>query len=450
MQPAVAVRREDRAMNEFTANNLILISTFPHLFPLGNGPARVGSMATADSRHLLLQYNPAFGSCAQLIFLLFNQLQRHGALSSLAAAVRNNDAAFAEFKELAANDSTLASIEAALASPAAPASKALIIKLDRILRIFNRMVPFSAAARKAKLGDFTANVRHFGHALFFNTVSPDPVGNLGLLRGTHDTFDNHSFPATEDGYVANVLAGKPVCYAVFPPGASVAEGQRIAAESPTTYGALLARACTHAAAAAEGFRQDISALFRHVYGLPLVSETRRTLPREDQAVGALGATSAFVSATECNGRGWLHNHHLVWTGIPSWMLQAACLMPELRAPLAEFVEACVSAELTPTTHVQSLLRRAFGFEPFRGPWTPAPPPPGPDATPAEAAVYELYVQLAAERTQLHLAHSSRCHKGNAGVCWCAMSSPRGLRCETAAVELNPLRAGFALEARRKP
>jgi len=96
----VTIDRSSVAFNEFQENNDLLIATFPHLFPIGVGPPRNGSLSIVHHRHLLLQYHTRFAKCPQLVFLLFNQLQRHAGSRALSAAVRNNSEAFKVFQEL--------------------------------------------------------------------------------------------------------------------------------------------------------------------------------------------------------------------------------------------------------------------------------------------------------------------------------------------------------------
>jgi hypothetical protein len=130
----VTIPRGDRPMNEFTENARIITSSFICAFPLGEGVVRAGSLSTTDARHLLLQWNPAISRNVNLLFLLFNQRQRHGALQHVAAAVRNNNTAFKEFQELISNPDIGAQLDAAIASPDDAPSRALIQKLKRIMQ----------------------------------------------------------------------------------------------------------------------------------------------------------------------------------------------------------------------------------------------------------------------------------------------------------------------------
>ena len=166
----VTIPREARAMNEFTENARLIMSSHICAFPLGEGVVRTGTLSAADARHLLLQWNPAISRNINLIYLLFNEAQRHGALQRVAAAVRNNNSAFNEFTGLMNDPEIGGQLDAAIADPAKAESTVLGRKLKRIMKVFNGMIPFSAAARKAQMGDFQAGMRFYGDPNFFNTL----------------------------------------------------------------------------------------------------------------------------------------------------------------------------------------------------------------------------------------------------------------------------------------
>lgn len=166
----VTIPRDAKAMNEFTDNARLIMSSYVAAFPLGEGVVRNGSLSVADARHLLLQWNPAISRNINLVYLLFNEAQRHGALQRVAAAVRNNNSAFNEFSTLINDPDIGDQLNAAIVDPSEADSTVLGRKLKRIMKVFNGMVPFTAAARKAQMGDFQAGIRFHGDPNFFNTL----------------------------------------------------------------------------------------------------------------------------------------------------------------------------------------------------------------------------------------------------------------------------------------
>jgi hypothetical protein len=82
------VPRSTNPINEFTSNDENFYGTFPTLFPLGCGLRKPGSIPTADAKHMLNQHSAIFGDSATLIFIMFNQTQRHVVVKALAGRVK--------------------------------------------------------------------------------------------------------------------------------------------------------------------------------------------------------------------------------------------------------------------------------------------------------------------------------------------------------------------------
>jgi hypothetical protein len=298
----VTIPRGDRPMNEFTENARIITSSFVCAFPLGEGVVRSGSLSTTDARHLLLQWNPAISRCINLVFLLFNQRQRHGALQQVAAAVRNNNSAFREFQELVSNPDIGDHLDAAIASPNDAPSRALIQKLKRIMKIFNGMVPFTAAERKSKLGEFQAAMRMFGDPVFFNTLAPDSLAHVPAMRASFDMSSNTGFPAEDGGFldlISSDVIGLPrnAATAAF----AEAHGLSAVAVRPDS---LLQRLLHDPIAMALAFEEDVLFQQRYLNGHPFATDkNRKTLTRAKlrELAGVFGVCSAAAGVVECNG-----------------------------------------------------------------------------------------------------------------------------------------------------
>jgi hypothetical protein len=115
----ILIPRKGKAVNEFKENSSAIPGNFPGDFPLGDPFPQEGTVPTASCRRLLLSYNPAYGSSAQLVFLLFSQLMRHKVTSVLAGMVKNNPTAFRLFRDLSADPAISAHLESAMADPTA-------------------------------------------------------------------------------------------------------------------------------------------------------------------------------------------------------------------------------------------------------------------------------------------------------------------------------------------
>ena len=365
---------------------------------------------------ILLQFNPEIGACAILVFLLFNQLQRHVGSSKLAAAVKNNSAAFAEFLELSRDPATAPALRDALQNASTPEAIALVNKLERIVSVTAAFVPFSGAARKAQLGNIVAMNRFVGLPTIFPTISPDPIGDVAALRATFPTRNNTSFPAIDGGFLVSVQEGVdfPVDYPV----------------AQLTPEALLKRATANAVRSAEGYNEDNHALFLYLLGMPQTNRSRRSVPRHTQKAGIFGDTTAAFAVTECNGKGWNHLHMLLFCMIASWMMQAAAGIEALHKPIARVIDQCIKAELPETLHLQNLLAGLHGFPKYRGPWYLSRAVSG-----VNTVVGAAHAHHACVRTNMHCVHGTRCRKPPHGTDKCSQCFWRENREETKPVQI---------------
>ena len=159
----ITVPREDTPVNEFSHNNFLLASAFPDVFFFGQDPIkRAATLLTDDTRHLLLQFTTAAARCTPLIFLLFNQVQRHAATHLLAAEVRNRPESLAELGADLASPEFLDQVKAAIADGTTTEAKALTKRINRHVIAKCRLVPYSAAARSQACSTLYAYVAFYG------------------------------------------------------------------------------------------------------------------------------------------------------------------------------------------------------------------------------------------------------------------------------------------------
>ena len=79
----IHIEQNDEPLNEFNENDQLLYSAFPHLFPLGKGLRGRGSVSQKDMNHIESQWHGKFSNCLRLLFLFFDQWQRHAITSCL-------------------------------------------------------------------------------------------------------------------------------------------------------------------------------------------------------------------------------------------------------------------------------------------------------------------------------------------------------------------------------
>ena len=399
--------------------------------------------------------------------MLFNMTQRHTGTSRLSASVKNNVLAFRKFQELFANEEKIQRLRDTVANPQTSTAKAATRELDQVVSTFSKLVPFSPASRRSRLGDFMAMLRFFGIPRFFNTVAPDPLGNAAAIRHAFPFVDNRSFPALDDGFADRFRQGASTVKHRLPHLPPTAEP----VETSLNLTMTLSRLVSHPIAVAESDRLDTMAMLEHLYGIPATNEVRRTMPVSKRQMGLFGRAFAVAAVTECNGKGWLHNHGLLWSGIPApvydMIAHYADRSPELMSALTEFCDAMTRANLPDDLHVQVLLGIIYGCDKYRAPLfaervlndsvvsQPLPSRdladadadadadllkasssssssssslPLPDATAAAGHAQplsdsELHSLLGAARVNIH-THGSRCVKGTFGHICCSLNYPR--------------------------
>ena len=157
------VDREALPVNEFEDNDMLLACAFPDVFFLGTrGVRRKGTMQPADTRHLLLQFSAACGSCPPLIFLLMNQVQRHAATAVLSAAVKDRPESLVELGAHIASPGFLNRLDAAIAEPNSAEAATIVALINKHLVTKAKKVPFGPSARSQSCATLYAYCMMYG------------------------------------------------------------------------------------------------------------------------------------------------------------------------------------------------------------------------------------------------------------------------------------------------
>lgn len=166
--------------------------------------------------------------------------------------------------------------------------------------------------------------------------------------------------------------------------------------------------------AAQIFKEEVYALFAIVYGMKISKDgIRKTTSIFDRSKGIHGTTSFLTSVVEVNKKRFPHTHAVGSCGPPQRVLDIAERFPPLHEFLAEYHEKCLSCQLSINAHRDGLVRRVNVLPGFIGAQhCPLPfPEDGND-------IFNICknsmssVQMAAETTNLHGIHGSRCHEGD--------------------------------------
>ena len=143
------------------------------------------------------------------------------------------------------------------------------------------------------------------------------------------------------------------------------------------------RVTANPVASALVYSQEIDATFEHIFGIKPTSATRKTSGNaKSKKPGVFGPPHCFVAVHETNGKGFMHTHILLNSGLPSWVIQTIggfngcdinlhngrAMSKELQDALGLYIDACVQAKLKIAPHVSSLLRQLFAMKPYPAPW----------------------------------------------------------------------------------
>ena len=432
-QEPIKIGRDTTAFNEYTSNSTLIAKSYPHLFPTGVGPAQQGPLSISNSKHLLLQFNAEFGSCAQLTFQLFNQYQRHCGSTSISIHVKNNSKSFVLFKELMEDMKSFEKdLDNAILYPTLQTSIKLIKLLQDILTVFRPGISYSSASRSAEIGTFINSGRFFGRAVIFSTTAPDPIGNCNDIRRCFSSTSNICFPATESDFITHLKKSKVDKSMSFKLITNPLGKEDLI---KFTYSKLMTLMTSNATATAAGYLHDLNNTFDIIYGNPLTSTTRTSSVLKQ---GIFGFNSASFSVNECNGKGWLHNHALIHGGLSGWLTDALASFTSLHEPLQKYIDSIVTCSLPSEVHKQSMLRRVCGFPPYRAGHNVPPQNASFENNDTSSQSFMSHTYATVEGTQLHLHHGSRCHKGAVGKYQCAQSYPKQCVESTTPVKLTRL------------
>lgn len=287
--------------NEFTENDVLFYSAFPHLFPLGRGIPSTGTVPEVNVKHMLNQFSNQFVKSSQLIFLLFNQKQRHQVAQSVKARVMSNPESFERFSTTIADDDFQARLTRAAENPAGPEARQVLRETLPFMKLCGGKVAYSPIERNESITNLYALVQRFSIPSFFLTLSQDDVHSPMTVRMCIPSIDNTSFPASDEGFLEamqtnqhnfqTIDLGKTIN--LNQPYIGEYDLQKLVANNPVASSAI--------------YNETVNAIFEVIVGLPFSNSIRKTTPFSTKT-GAYGKVSATYIVTEVQGRKTLHGH----------------------------------------------------------------------------------------------------------------------------------------------
>ena len=159
-------------VNDFTDNDVLLMGSFPYLFPLGRGVDRRASLSQTQIRQLLYQYDGRFAQRSRFLFTLFNQMQRHHASRAVAARVKSNSSKMARFCKLVNASEFAEQLQNAINHPDDSNTQTFLRSIVPLLKISGGHMLLSPLRASVTICKLYGSVTYFGMPTFFVTMAP--------------------------------------------------------------------------------------------------------------------------------------------------------------------------------------------------------------------------------------------------------------------------------------
>jgi hypothetical protein len=421
----VDVEKGTKPFNEFQTNDMLFYASFPFLFLFGRGLERSGSISEKRVRHMMFQCTGRFATCERLIFLIFDQLQRHAATRVLSSRVKCNPVSFDTFAKWMNDPNFATELAQAARNPTAKSSTKLLEKLTPHIKSCTTRIPFTSAHRGASISNLIAMRYMYGMPSIFFTYAPDDINGILNLRMAFPQNGNGGFPADGSGF-AEAIRNKEKDFHTI----------NIA---PHHLRIILAKGPV---AAAEVFRLLTEAVFEILLGTPTDHSTKRTQPLPDRKPGVFGTPIASFGCVEEQARGSLHLHVVYWGGLPAHLLQCAASYEALISAVAKALDGIVKGEVDADVHVEHLLQKAEEIIPPRPALTTARHPL------RQPTEFNDDVQQAAIICNCH-SHSQTCKAGKLGKKSCRMRRPQPIVLETSCCQIVPFQEANGVRTYKK-
>lgn len=359
---------EDELLNEFQDNHRIMGGNFPFEFVRGVPESlRKGELPVRVARRLLLNYDPRFERCHELIFYMLNQKQRHSASRAVAYETKTQSNLLERFKEVVAEPDFPHNLAAAQLDPLGPEARELLKIMTPLIRVTGSKIPWSPQERDAELSTMMGQCNRYGTVSNFITFSQSSANDPLVIKLGSRKFNKN----TKDVWDETVYR----------------ERMNIAMSNPAT--------------AAECFNSVAKAVIEHLFGVSL--DTKKECL--DRKPGLWGYARSCNAVSESQQRGGLHLHALVYGCHGPIFLSRFLHTDAGQAHVRDIINSVVTATLSPEEHEV----RSTKIE-------KAPYP----AALVDLNELRIHGRVVASRCQIH-SHRSRCRAGCIGRTQCAMN-----------------------------
>ena len=423
-------KRDAEPLNEFEMGDSCLTAAFPTTFCLGHAYQRKSGTLTAKQRfHLLNQYTRNAATNRELLFYLFDQLQRHQALSHISAKVRSNKNAFTDYYFLVQSLPFREQLARAIRRPKSREAAAVMAKLMPVLSMASpKNTCFGATVSKDIEVQLRNLCRHYGPPSIFLTIAPNDIGDPTALRLTfYNTKNNKEFPnVTSSDYYDRLIEGSEVI------------GQEDI-RFPCSYDERLKATVRDVVASVTQYQNLIGSVLSILLGVSPNTfgrdrVTNRTAYYKSQPKGIFGHLLSVYGVNEAQSRSALHLHLMGFGSLSPQLLQGAAHVSEVCSAIQKALDSMYSAEIPRSHHVCHLIKQFMKKKFERVPaWHPTFTIPPSIANDTDR--FEHHVYCSACKLQIH-SHSFTCHKGFNGHTGCRLNYMCGSCSKTKPIQLS--------------
>ena len=429
--PITIARTSADPINEFINNDILFSGTFPSLFLFGLKTFS-GSLPRAFVKHLLKQYTNKFAQSRKFLFTATNQLQRHIAIGSTNLQAKSKPSEMKEIGRLAKSKVFRDLVDEAIKNTSGPACTQVLSIMRNLISVTGSKVPYSPSERASGITTMYAYSQFFGLPSVFFTFSQDAVHNLLVIRLSHCSISNHSFPAENSHPFSDCLKEGDDSFEepLF------VEGENIGVRSiPCSSNDLHALANLNPTAEAEVFGYLIDAVYKALLGIDQTQSLKKSTPMSSRPKGIFSKVSAAYNANEPQARGLLHLHMIIWGSLNPEIMQACAAFDDFVGIITKVLDSMFCSSLPLITHISALTRlitppaERLSFNPLHTIYNTCPNPV------IRALEYKMHCNNCAKRVASH-QHNQTCHKGIVGKYCCRLCYPRECIPLTTPVELE--------------
>jgi len=300
---AIKSRISGRPINEYENLRDILLGGFPWLFSRWICPRN--TLEKKQMRALLLRLSSKVAIDPGCIFYFCDLLMRRAVSKEVAVAVKGNPEQLAYFERTLGAKDFDSLLDKAIKDPNSKEARVIQAQVLAFVQSCTKKINFSPGKRAACKGPLYAMYRRYGLPSFWITISPnDNDGILALRLSCGKTTAEFPLPSLSER--ARIIANNPVWSTVV-------------------------------------FDRMVNAVCEALFG---IKTTTRSLSSKDKSVrGIFGDSRGFFGVVECQKRGCLHLHLVLWAGPSPHEVSKILADPELNRKFGEAMDTILCSSI---------------------------------------------------------------------------------------------------------